>query len=800
MTDMFADDPWNVGMPKVTPEVGLPNEIAMLNNSGLLNDIIMHEGGTNNVIEPQLNVWASHREGQSDRSYPAKRMAITNPGRAEIDDAREVADIAKERAKAAIREKRELEAMLAKARQEMQGLRDEQQRQHAEMLERDTQWRTHLENFKGQVHHDFEQQRVRNYEYVKGQMQADLNAREAEYQKNLAEIEENNRRQEDIRRREQEREKADYETKLAAYHARFSSQRVGTRLAQDSGIDVPHFPDAPPEGRRLETIIRQGAGRFPIVSETAPTQPGPSTLLMDLNDPRVVQRLKGMVDELMTGKGGGVKKSSPRKKKIGTASALVKARKEEQEKLKPEDDRRWKKITIEHWRLKTGLNRAKDFYDYQGVTNETHEHCEDGETAPDANSNRCTLYFGFGWANTLWNQHIVDNLVKLVLRKRAEDPGRYDVPDVSDEYLKALFNNYLKEARAEWSRHQPRAGESLEDARERAEAYYLVKNTALSIMNIKHPGSVLTLAVTEDGTTLASGGSQGTRLWNVADMSALQCPSPAGIRGATLVVIWARQTDEAHDVLYASTQNGYFFCWRQQDGVFEETFVIQIPNPGEITAMAFDSTNNRLALCSRNDMVQSWAISKDPLTGKWLPTNVFSKRFLRLAPQAITFAAFDNRQDRDIIVLGYHNSGPIYTLRGNSGEIASEWSVGAKIGDAAFNWRDGVFCLDDPASGPALFRFNDQIKAKTYEIDRTRANTCPRKVRFGEHGSTVICGSDHGRVYVFDTRSGERLATLSVRSSEWVQNVATTEIDGVSVIFAAQTRALDFSEQIFVWK
>ncbi|KAJ6628113.1 hypothetical protein B0H10DRAFT_1940666 [Mycena sp. CBHHK59/15] len=509
MTDMFADDPWNVGMPKVTPEVGLPNEIAMLNNSGLLNDIIMHEGGTNNVIEPQLNVWASHREGQSDRSYPAKRMAITNPGRAEIDDAREVADIAKERAKAAIREK------LTTRGDARKGTHLWSFSHSSTNPPQDTQWRTHLENFKGQVHHDFEQQRVRNYEYMKGQMQADL---EAEYQKNLAEIEENNRRQEDIRRRKQEREKADYETKLAAYHARFSSQRVGTRLAQDSGIDVPHFPDAPPvrepqfvspttqEGRRLETIIRQGAGRFPIVSQTAPTQPGPSTvadppetpeqyntsggqLLMDLNDPRVVQRLKGMVDELMTGKGGGVKKSSPRKKKIGTASALVKARKEEQEKLKPEDDRRWKKITIEHWRLKTGLNRAKDFYDYQGVTNETHERCEDGETAPDANSNRCTLYFGFGWANALWNQHIVDNLVKLVLRKRAEDPGRYDVPDVSDEYLKALFNNYLKEARAEWSRHQPRTGESLEDARERAEAYDAErrdKNNGTSRKKAKH--------------------------------------------------------------------------------------------------------------------------------------------------------------------------------------------------------------------------------------------------------------------------------------------------------------------------
>ncbi|KAJ7493942.1 WD40-repeat-containing domain protein [Mycena latifolia] len=315
-----------------------------------------------------------------------------------------------------------------------------------------------------------------------------------------------------------------------------------------------------------------------------------------------------------------------------------------------------------------------------------------------------------------------------------------------------------------------------------------------------HPGSVLALAVTEDGTILASGGSQGTRLWKVADMSVLQRPSGASNRGASLVMIWARQADEAHDVLYAGTQNGYFFCWRQQDGLFEETFAIQMPEPGEITAMAFDSTNNRLCLCSRNDMVQSWVISKDPLTGKWMPTNIFSRKFPRLAPQAITFAAFDNSQDRDIIVLGFHNSGPVYTIRGKMGETASDWSVGAKIGDAAFNWKDGVFCIDDPASGPALFHVSDQIKSKTYEINRKRKNGRPRKVCFGEQGSIIICGSDHGCVYVFDTHSGETLDTLSVGSSEWVQVIATAEIGGVSVIFAAQTRALDFSEEIFVWK
>ncbi|KAJ7851724.1 hypothetical protein B0H13DRAFT_1904972 [Mycena leptocephala] len=302
-----------------------------------------------------------------------------------------------------------------------------------------------------------------------------------------------------------------------------------------------------------------------------------------------------------------------------------------------------------------------------------------------------------------------------------------------------------------------------------------------------HPGSVLTLAVTEDGKILASGGLQGTRLWNVADMSVIQRPSGASIRGATLVAIWARQADEAHDVLYAGTQNGYFFCWCQQDGLFEETFVIQMPDPSEITAMAFDSTNNHLCLCSHNDMVQSWTISKDPLTGKWMPTNIFSRQFPWLAPQAITFAAFDNSQDRDIIVLGFHNSGPIYTIRGKTGETASDWSVGAKIyviscdrdegtdhrepsRDAVFNWRDGVFCLDDPTSGPALFRLSDQMKMDD-----------PERSDLVSMGQPLSAGATTG-------------------SMEWVQVVATMEVDDVSVIFAAQTRTLDFLEEIFVWK
>lgn len=105
------------------------------------------------------------------------------------------------------------------------------------------------------------------------------------------------------------------------------------------------------------------------------------------------------------------------------------------------------------------------------MSEDTANRCDAGETAPDANSYQ--LFFGIGWATSLWNKAVLDKSIQDVLRKRAEDPGHYDIPDVTEGYLKALFVNCLRDARNEWARHQPRLGETLEEARERATTYEL---------------------------------------------------------------------------------------------------------------------------------------------------------------------------------------------------------------------------------------------------------------------------------------------------------------------------------------
>ncbi|KAJ6491150.1 WD40-repeat-containing domain protein [Mycena sanguinolenta] len=314
-----------------------------------------------------------------------------------------------------------------------------------------------------------------------------------------------------------------------------------------------------------------------------------------------------------------------------------------------------------------------------------------------------------------------------------------------------------------------------------------------------HSGGILVLAITENGKTLATGGAYLSPRPEILSTSLVG----AGSRGHTVSLLWARQTEEHHNVLYSGTQNGYFVCWRQdkESKVFEETFAQQITHAGEIIGLAFDSINNRLCLCSRTDVVQSWAISKDANTGMWKATNIFSQKYSNFVPRSITFAAIDNSSDRDIIVFGSGHNGPVYTLRGTSGEQRSQWNVGSYIGGTAVDWSGGVFCVSNPYTGPTLFRHANQTKTRSFEVPQElRGGPSSTDVCFGGKGSTIVTGSDHGKVYVFDIRSGDAIQTLETGHTKRVKAVATTEVGGEPTIIATHSYTDDGFQQIFVWK
>jgi hypothetical protein len=127
-------------------------------------------------------------------------------------------------------------------------------------------------------------------------------------------------------------------------------------------MEEVHFPNAPParipeyiaeatrQARRLEAVIRQGVDRFPVVTMAASTQPAASVapdtpqqstshtpMMIDLNDPAVEERLKGMLQ--------GILGKSPRKKrqaKTGATTTLIRAKHDQQDQMTPADDLQWK--------------------------------------------------------------------------------------------------------------------------------------------------------------------------------------------------------------------------------------------------------------------------------------------------------------------------------------------------------------------------------------------------------------------------------------------------------------------------
>ncbi|KAJ7214532.1 hypothetical protein GGX14DRAFT_392555 [Mycena pura] len=294
----------------------------------------------------------------------------------------------------------------------------------------------------------------------------------------------------------------------------------------------------------------------------------------------------------------------------------------------------------------------------------------------------------------------------------------------------------------------------------------------------RHPGTILALALTTDGKTLITGGSDGTRLWDPETFRMIKRPTSVGVRGPTTVVVCIRRVDEPVDVIFSGTSNGFFFCWRNRRGVWEETFARQIAQqndePTDITGIAFDTSTNRLILCSSGGKVQAWGCLRDQ-SGRAHLTRVFSRDIVNFAPRAIAFAAFDSSKDKDILVFGQNSIGPIYKLRGRNGETLEEWSVGGPIGDARVDWNLGLFLLDDVVAGPSLWRYVDYTRVRMYPIRSTRARYRIRN-------------------------TGDRLERLDIGTSEWVQVVATAEIDGVSTVFAAPARREDNDAELFVWK
>ena len=77
--------------------------------------------------------------------------------------------------------------------------------------------------------------------------------------------------------------------------------------------------------------------------------------------------------------------------------------------------------------------------------------------------------------------------------------------------------------------------------------------------------------------------------------------------------------------------------------------------------------------------------------------------------------------------------------------------------------------IDNMTNGFDLYSATRTTPLRSFYIETSRKYV--KKGVFGEKGSIVICGSDHGKVYVFGTNKGETLQTLKHGKGGLIQTV-----------------------------
>ena len=93
-------------------------------------------------------------------------------------------------------------------------------------------------------------------------------------------------------------------------------------------------------------------------------------------------------------------------------------------------------------------------------------------------------------------------------------------------------------------------------------------------------------------------------------------------------------------------------------------------------------------------------------------------------------------------------------------------SADSSRGHAAINTKEDTVIVNDVSQGIALYKLLGTERLKTFNVPHMERRS--RNVAFHDGASTVICGSDHGKVYIFDCRTGKINDTIHIGVKDWV--------------------------------
>ena len=88
------------------------------------------------------------------------------------------------------------------------------------------------------------------------------------------------------------------------------------------------------------------------------------------------------------------------------------------------------------------------------------------------------------------------------------------------------------------------------------------------------------------------------------------------------------------------------------------------------------------------------------------------------------------------------------------------------------NIHEDAIIVDDISQGVALYKLSVTDRVKTFPVPHSERRS--RNVAFHDGGSAIISGSDHGRVYIFNRRTGNINDVIHTGFKDWVQSISVS--------------------------
>ncbi|KJA13352.1 hypothetical protein HYPSUDRAFT_59954 [Hypholoma sublateritium FD-334 SS-4] len=301
-----------------------------------------------------------------------------------------------------------------------------------------------------------------------------------------------------------------------------------------------------------------------------------------------------------------------------------------------------------------------------------------------------------------------------------------------------------------------------------------------------HSESVITLAFSRTGQLLASGGIDGVKVWDLPAKRQIDIPQqPPHERGQVSCICWVTRPNDAFETLCYGNALGFFIFLQHSptEDCFKVIFSGRLALGSKILSMAADisSTSVRVVTGSRDKCIQVWEFNST--------THKLAVLFSRvhgverdIVPKAL---AFDKGPQKDVLVFGLYDGG-LYKCSGSDGKIISRRQLGAQIGNAAVDIGRNICVIDNVANGFDIHRLDRDAGTfvRTLEVGKP-TKTYAKGVVFANESHAVIAGSDHGRVYIFDRKSGLILAKIKHSKMGGVETISAHDNPDGSVLIAS---------------